>query len=104
MMVGLFWNDKQLELIRRFCDVAWQIRLDLRYTGQLQLPVKVEAIAMPEQSADLLVKQQGDGVLVPTQLSQQNELENASISSCIQVCAWLYPKAKVVACGIITTS
>lgn len=62
----------------------FKIRLDLRYTGQLQLPVRVEAIALPEQSAEHLVKQQGDGVLVPTQLSQQNELENASISSCIQ--------------------
>lgn len=62
----------------------FKIRLDLRYTGQLQVPVKVGAIAMPEQSADLLVKQQGDGVLVPTQLLEQNDLENASISSCIQ--------------------
>jgi len=62
----------------------FKVRLHLWYTGRLQVPVKVEAFALPEQSIDLFVKHRGEGVLVPTNLSQQNELQNASISSCIQ--------------------
>ncbi|CAD7697419.1 unnamed protein product [Ostreobium quekettii] len=64
--------------------IPFKVRLDLRYTERLQLPVKVEAIALPESSVEHLAKQQGEGALVPTQLTQQNELENATISCCIQ--------------------
>lgn len=63
----------------------FKIRLDLKHTGKLQLPVKVEAVALPEQSVDHLMQHnQSGGLVIPAQLPQQIELENASISSCLQ--------------------
>lgn len=62
----------------------FKVRLYLWYTGTLQVPIKIEASALPEQSIDQFIKHQGEALLVPTNLSQQNELECASISTCIQ--------------------
>lgn len=63
---------------------AFKVRLDFRYKGKLQLPVKVEAVSLPEHIVDDIIKQQAEDILALAQLSQQNELENASISTCIQ--------------------
>ncbi|GMH38215.1 hypothetical protein BSKO_06099 [Bryopsis sp. KO-2023] len=64
----------------------FKVRLDLRYTGSLQLPVKLEACALTEQVVEQLsaMHKEGAPLAALPSLPQQQELEHSCISSCIQ--------------------